>query len=73
MQCGGKRNLRPYEGQIWRVVEAQHRNATRRLVDSDASAAVQEFTKLARSTVPLMIRKQKAQRGSSIRAAKNAR
>jgi LysR family cyn operon transcriptional activator len=34
-----------------------------RLIDSDASSAVQEFTKLARSTVPLMIRKQKAQRG----------
>ena len=29
-----------------------------RLIDSDASTAVQEFTKLARSTVPLMIRKQ---------------
>jgi LysR family cyn operon transcriptional activator len=47
--------------------------ALMRLVDSDASAAVQEFTTLARSTVPLMIRKQKAQRGSSIRAAKKAR
>jgi LysR family cyn operon transcriptional activator len=34
-----------------------------RLIDSGASSAVQEFTKLARSTVPLMIRKQKAQRG----------
>ncbi len=33
-----------------------------RLIDSGASNAVQEFTKLARSTVPLMIRKQKAQR-----------
>jgi LysR family transcriptional regulator, cyn operon transcriptional activator len=33
-----------------------------RLIDSGASSAVQEFTKLARSTVPLMIRKQKAQR-----------
>lgn len=29
-----------------------------RLIDSDASSAVQEFTKLARATVPLMIRKQ---------------
>jgi LysR family cyn operon transcriptional activator len=46
--------------------------ALMRLVDSDASAAVQEFTTLARSTVPLMIRKQKAQRGSSIRASKKA-
>ena len=34
-----------------------------RLIDSGANSAVQEFTKLARSTVPLMIRKQKAQRG----------
>ncbi len=34
-----------------------------RLIDSGASSAVQEFTKLARSTVPLMIRKQKTQRG----------
>jgi RES domain len=42
MQCGGKRNLRPYEGQIWRVVEAQHRNATRRLVDSDAEQELLE-------------------------------
>jgi LysR family cyn operon transcriptional activator len=33
-----------------------------RLIDSGASSAVKEFTKLARSTVPLMIRKQKAQR-----------
>src|SRR5215469_4194994 len=42
MQCGGKRNLRPYEGPIWRVVEAQHRNATRRLVDSDAEQELLE-------------------------------
>jgi len=42
MQCGGKRNLRPYEGAIWRVVEAQHRNATRRLVDSDAEQEILE-------------------------------
>jgi len=34
-----------------------------RLLDSGTSSAVQEFTTLARSTVPLMIRKQKAQRG----------
>jgi len=34
-----------------------------RLLDAGVSSAVQEFTKLARSTVPLMIRKQKAQRG----------
>ena len=34
-----------------------------RLIDSGTSSAVQEFTKLARATVPLMIRKQKAQRG----------
>ena len=42
MQCGGRRNLRPYEGAIWRVVEAQHRNATRRLVDSDAEQELLE-------------------------------
>src|SRR5262244_2341310 len=42
MQCGGKRNLRPYEGSVWRVVEAQHRNATRRLVDSDAEQELLE-------------------------------
>ncbi|MGH8092012.1 MAG: LysR substrate-binding domain-containing protein [Chthoniobacterales bacterium] len=35
-----------------------------RLIDSGASSAVQEFTKLARSTVPLMIRRQGAQRAS---------
>jgi LysR family cyn operon transcriptional activator len=35
-----------------------------RLIDSGASTAVQEFTKLARSTVPLIIRKQQAQRKS---------
>jgi LysR family cyn operon transcriptional activator len=34
-----------------------------RLLDSGASTAVHEFTKLARATVPLMIRKQRAQRG----------
>jgi hypothetical protein len=33
-----------------------------RLIDSGASSAVHEFTKLARATVPLMIRKQRAQR-----------
>ena len=42
MQCGGKRNLRPYEGRPWRVVEAQHRNGTRRLVDSDEEQGVLE-------------------------------
>lgn len=42
MQCGGRRNLRSYEGAIWRVVEAQHRNATRRLVDSDAEQELLE-------------------------------
>jgi len=42
MQCGGKRNLRQYDGAIWRVVEAQHRNATRRLVDSDAEQELLE-------------------------------
>ena len=42
MQCGGKRNLRSYEGRAWRVVEAQHRNGTRRLVDSDAEQALLE-------------------------------
>jgi len=42
MQCGGKRNLRPYEGAVWRVVEGQHRNATRRLVDSDAEQELLE-------------------------------
>ncbi len=35
-----------------------------RLMDSGANTAVQEFTKLARATVPIMIRKQKAQRAS---------
>jgi len=33
-----------------------------RLIDSDSSSAVQEFTKLARATVPLIIRKQRAER-----------
>jgi len=33
-----------------------------RLLDSGASSAVHEFTKLARATVPLMIRRQRAQR-----------
>jgi len=42
MQCGGRRNLRTYEGSVWRVVEAQHRNATRRLVDSDAEQELLE-------------------------------
>jgi len=42
MQCGGRRNLRRYEGTVWRVVEAQHRNATRRLVDSDSEQELLE-------------------------------
>jgi LysR family cyn operon transcriptional activator len=39
-----------------------------RLIDSEASGAVEEFTKLARKTVPLMIRKQSAQRASFLPA-----
>jgi hypothetical protein len=42
MQCGGRRNFRPYEGRPWRVVEAQHRNGTRRLVDTDAEQELLE-------------------------------
>ena len=34
-----------------------------RLIGSGANGAVQEFTKLARSTIPLMIRKQQRRRG----------
>jgi hypothetical protein len=41
-QCGGRRNAGPYQGSVWRVVEAQHRNATRRLVDSDTEQALLE-------------------------------
>jgi LysR family cyn operon transcriptional activator len=39
-----------------------------RLIDSGATAAVEGFTKLARKTVPLMIRKQSAQRASFLPA-----
>jgi len=42
MQCGGRRNVRSYEGAVWRVVEAQHRNATRPLVDTDAEQELLE-------------------------------
>jgi hypothetical protein len=35
MQCGGTANLAPLHSTAWRVVEAQHRVATRQLVDSD--------------------------------------
>jgi hypothetical protein len=41
-QCGGRRNAGAYHGSVWRVVEAQHRNSTRRLVDSDAEQALLE-------------------------------
>jgi len=41
-QCGGRRNRVPYEGSAWRVVEAQHRISTRRLVDSDEEQALLE-------------------------------
>jgi len=44
-----------------------------RLIDSGASGAVEEFTKLARKTVPLMIRKQSAQRASFLPARTAAR
>jgi RES domain len=36
MQCGGRSNLRPLKARPWRVVEAQHVIATRKLVDSAA-------------------------------------
>src|SRR5258705_10944731 len=34
--CGGSSNLRAFAADVWRVVEAQHVLATRKLVDSDA-------------------------------------
>lgn len=49
-QCGGRRNRVPYEGSAWRVVEAQHRISTRRLVDSDEEQALLE--ELSEGTKP---------------------
>jgi RES domain len=41
-RAGGIANLRAYEGDPWRVVEAQHRISTRKLVDSDAEQGLLE-------------------------------
>lgn len=41
-RCGGSANRGPYAGEAWRVVEAQHRISTRRLVDSDEEQALLE-------------------------------
>ncbi len=41
-QCGGKSNLRRLAARPWRVVEAQHINSTRKLVDSDLEQGVLE-------------------------------
>ncbi len=41
-RCGGRRNRIAFEGKGWRVVEAQHRISTRRLVDTDEEQAVLE-------------------------------
>ncbi len=42
LRAGGTANLCDYEGEPWRVVEAQHRISTRKLVDSDAEQGVLE-------------------------------
>src|SRR5262245_14321301 len=41
-QCGGKSNLRELALDTWRVVEAEHMVATRKLVDSDEEQCVLE-------------------------------
>lgn len=41
-RTGGKSNLGDYAGDPWRVVEAQHRISTRKLVDSDAEQELLE-------------------------------
>lgn len=41
-RCGGRASARPLELRAWRVVEAQHRTATLRLVDSLAEQEVLE-------------------------------
>jgi hypothetical protein len=41
-QCAGSSEIRPLADEPWRVVEAQHRVATRKLVDSDAEQGVLE-------------------------------
>lgn len=51
-RCGGRRNSLPFEGNAWRVVEAQHRISTRRLVDSDEEQAILEAM-IDRAKTPL--------------------
>jgi hypothetical protein len=41
-RCGAKRNRADYSAEPYRVVEAQHQNATRRLVDSDEEQEILE-------------------------------
>src|SRR2546429_7726835 len=41
-RCGGKSNFRELALDAWRVVEAQHMVATRKLVDSDEEQAMLE-------------------------------
>lgn len=51
-RCGGSSNLRALAVEAWRIVEAQHQIATRKLVDSDAEHALLEET-LERYKPPL--------------------
>ena len=41
-RCAGRSELRPLRGRFCRVVEAQFRNSTRKLVDSDTEQAILE-------------------------------
>jgi hypothetical protein len=41
-RCAGSSELRPFVGEPWRVVEAQHQVSTRKLVDSDEEQTVLE-------------------------------
>lgn len=51
-RCAGRAELRRLSGRAWRVVEAQHRVATRKLVDSTEEQAILERM-LERSKPPL--------------------
>ena len=52
-RCAGRSELRPLRGRFCRVVEAQFRNSTRKLVDSDAEQeALEALIDRAKDPVP---------------------
>jgi hypothetical protein len=52
-----REDFRPYEGSVWRIVEAQHRISTNRLVDNaDDQAVLEMLVERVKPTLPSPVR-----------------